>query len=157
MSNNDPDEESELLQQYKHFASTSNEVSNRRLKTNRFYVSLLSGILVVLPLVLDLDNLTDIRLVAILIIGFVGVVLCILWFFNILSYKQLNKGKYKVIHEMEEDLPYACFKREWEILGEGEDISRYITHWKVERLVPGMLALPYLALMVFALNRLFGC
>lgn len=154
MSGNGPDEGSDLLQQYKFFAGTSNEVSNRRLKTNRFYVSLLSGILVALPFVLDLDNLTPIRLVAMLLIGFVGVLLCVLWFFNILSYKQLNKGKYEIIHDMEEDLPYPCFKREWEELGEGDVLRKYITHWKVERLVPWLMALPYFTMGGFAAYNL---
>lgn len=145
---------SDLLEQYKFYANTSNDVSNRRLRTNRFYVSLLSGILVALPFVIDLDNLTPIRLMAMLIIGFVGVVLCVLWFFNIWSYKQLNEGKYDVIHAMEKHLAYACFKEEWEILGEGDDFWLYIPHWKVERLVPGLMALPYLALVVYAVVNL---
>lgn len=150
MSDNGPDEESDLLEQYKFYAGTSNDVSNRRLRTNRFYVSLLSGILVALPFVLDLNDLTPIRLAAILIIGLVGVMLCVLWFFNILSYKQLNQGKYEVIHDMERELPYPCYKLEWENLGEGKDRCRYIPHWKVERWVPGLMSLPYFAMAIFA-------
>lgn len=144
----------DLLEQYKFYAGTSSEVSNRRLKTNRFYVSLLSGILVAFPFVLDLDNLTPFRLVVMLTIGFVGVVIAVVWFFNIWSYKQLNSGKYEVIHDMEEELPYACFTREWEILGEGRHFQKYVTHWKVERMVPWLVAIPYLVLVVFSASRL---
>lgn len=154
MSGSDSDERSDLLEQYKFYAGTSNDVSNRRLRTNRFYVSLLSGILVVLPFVLDLDNLTPIRLAGMVLIGFVGVLLCVLWYYNIKSYKQLNEGKYEIIHEMEENLPYPCYTKEWEILGEGRDKEKYITHWSVERWVPRMLAIPYLILGLFGLFRL---
>lgn len=155
MARNDSEEGGpDLLDQYKFYAGTSSEVSNRRLKTNRFYVSLLSGILVAFPFVFDLDNLTPFKLIVMFTIGFVGVVIAVVWFFNILSYKQLNSGKYEVIHEMEEDLPYACFTREWELLGEGGDVDKYLTHWKVERLIPWLVAIPYLVIMVFSASRL---
>lgn len=145
-----------LLEQYKFYAGTSGEVSNRRLQTNRFYVSLLSGILVVLPFVFDLDNLTDVRLAAILLIGFVGVALCVLWFLNVWSYKQLNQGKYAVIHEMEQEdeVPYPAYDREWDELDRGENFWTYLEHWKVERVVPWVLAVPYMAMFLFALFNL---
>lgn len=47
------------------------------------------------------------------------------------------------VRDMEEDLPYACFKREWKILGEGGNVDKYLVHWKVERLVPWKVAIPY--------------
>lgn len=141
----------DAIELYKFYANTTNEVSNRRLKTNRFFVSLLSGIFVATPVVFDLDNLTPIRFAAMGLLGFVGLSLCVLWFFNILSYKQLNSGKYEVIHAMEQDLPYACYDREWEELQEGTDVWTYIPHWKVERLVPFVLAVPYLVILAFAL------
>lgn len=144
----------DLMDQYQFYAATTSDVSNRRLRTNQFYLSLLSGILVVLPFVLDLDNPRRVRLLAMLTVGLVGVVVSVVWFFNILSYRQLNGGKYAVVHEMEEHLPYDCFTREWELLGEGEDSRRYITHWKVERLVPWLVAIPYLVLVVYALSGL---
>lgn len=144
----------DLLEQYKFYAQTSSDVSDRRLRTNRFYVSLLSGILVVFPFTLDLGNPNPISLMLMFTIGFVGTVVAVVWFFNILSYKQLNSGKFEVIHDMEDELPYPCFRREWEILEEGKDFNRYLTHWKVERIVPGLVAIPYLGLMVFALVQL---
>ncbi|MEF8850946.1 MAG: hypothetical protein V5A28_00795 [Haloarculaceae archaeon] len=35
---------------------------------------------------------------------------------SIVSYKQLNKGKYEVISEMEDELPAEPFDREWVVL-----------------------------------------
>lgn len=155
MSRNDPgDEDPDLFKQYEFYASTSSQVSDRRLRTNRFYVSLLSGVLVVVPVVFDLESLSPIRLAAMALVGFVGLSLCVLWFFNIWSYKQLNAGKYAVIHAMEQELPYACYDREWDELSEGRDFRTYIPHWKVERLVPFVLAVPYLLLLAFALYKL---
>lgn len=143
-----------LLEQYKFYAQTSSDVSDRRLRTNRFYVSLLSGILVVFPFTLELENPTPISLMMMFTIGFVGTVVAVVWFFNILSYKQLNSGKFEVIHDMEDSLPYPCYQQEWEILEEGKQVKKYLSHWKVERLVPGLVAIPYIGLMVFALVQL---
>lgn len=90
-------------------------------------------------------------------IGLVGVALCVNWFFNIWSYKQLNAGKYKVIRDMEEDRPHACYTDEWnEYLDEGENFRTYLTHWKVERMVPAIPAVPYLLLFIYAVARLLG-
>lgn len=147
-------ETAELLEQYKFYAQTTSDVSDRRLETNRFYVSLLSGILVVSPFTLGLDDFTTISLLLLFAIGFVGTVVAVVWFFNILSYKQLNSGKFEVIHEMEDALPYPCFQREWKRLEEGRQVSTYLTHWRVERLVPMLVAIPYIGLMVFALVQL---
>lgn len=154
MTNQESNADDELLELYKFYADTSNEVSNRRLRTNRFFVSLLTAVLVAMPIVIDLSDLTAVRLGGMVLIAVVGLGLCVLWFFNIYSYKQLNKGKYTVIHNMEKQLTYSCYTREWAELGEGDSLRRYITHWKVERLVPGLMALPYLVLLVFAVVKL---
>lgn len=70
---------------------------------------------------------------------------------SIVSYKQLNKGKYEVISEMEDELPAEPFDREWVVLDEGENWRTYITHTRVERKIPGVLAVPYLIITVYAL------
>ena len=144
-----------LVEQYKVYVNRSSDVSNRRLKTNRFYVSLLSGGIAAIGLLVQPQELSSIRVLGLGVIGVVGVALCVNWLFNIWSYEQLNEGKYAVIHDMEKKLPHSCYKEEWEKLDEGENNRTYLTHWKVERVVPGILALPYLLLALYAVWTLF--
>jgi hypothetical protein len=77
-----------------------------------------------------------------------GLALCILWSVNILSYRQLNSGKFRVIHEMEQQLPYRSYTREWEIL---KDRKAYIRLTHVERYVPYLFAISYLLLFFYTL------
>lgn len=151
-----PSNQQALTEQYKVYVNRSSDVSNRRLKTNRFYVSLLSAGIGVMGLLINSQQLTDIQYIGLIVIGLVGIALCISWLLNIWSYKQLNKGKYAVIHEMEEKLPHACYRDEWKKLDYGQNNRTYLTHWKVERVVPLLLAAPYLLLAVYAAWKMLG-
>ncbi len=140
-----------FVDQYKTYVDTTLNVSNRRLNNNRFYVVLLSGTLAVVSVLAETQIIEEAGL---LLAGLLGLALCILWYLSIISYKQLNKGKYQVVIEMEEELPFAPFRREWEILDEGDDWKTYITHTRVERKIPGVLAIPYLIIIGYALYNL---
>ncbi len=59
------------------------------------------------------------------VLAFVGILLCLSWRSLILSYCQLNTGKFKVINELEKYLPVSIFTAEWIALGEGKDKKRY--------------------------------
>ncbi|MFC7070602.1 hypothetical protein ACFQL9_13190 [Halobaculum lipolyticum] len=141
----------ELIDQYTTYVDTTLNVSNRRLRNNRFYTFLLSGTLAVISVLAQTEI---IQAVGLLIASGLGVALCVLWYASIRSYSQLNGGKYAVVQEMEEELPFDPFAREWEVLDEGNNWRTYLTHTRVERKIPGVLILPYLALGVYALLQL---
>ncbi|RQG95569.1 RipA family octameric membrane protein [Natrarchaeobius oligotrophus] len=142
---------SELINQYTTYVDTTLNVSNRRMRNNRFYVLLLSGTLAVVSVLADTQIIEEVGL---LLAGLLGLALCVLWYLSIVSYKQLNSGKYEVIQAMEEDLPAEPFADEWDVLDEGEDWWTYITHTRVERKIPGVLAVPYLLITIYAIIRL---
>lgn len=138
----------ELIEQYTAYVNTTLDVSNRRMRNNRFYVLLLSGTLAVVSVLADTQIIQEVGL---LIAGSLGFTLCALWYLSTISYKQLNSGKYDVIAEMEEELPFNPFHREWEILERGENWRTYITHTRVERKIPFVLGIPYLIIALYAL------
>jgi hypothetical protein len=140
-------DQAELIDQYTTYVNTTLNVSNRRMRNNRFYVLLLSGTLAVLSVLTDTQIIEAFGL---LLAGLLGVALCVLWYLSIVSYKQLNSGKYEVITTMEDDLPAEPFDDEWEILDEGQNWQTYITHTRVERKIPGVLAAPYLLISIYA-------
>lgn len=147
----DTSDGSELIDQYTTYVNTTLNVSNRRMRNNRFYVLLLSGTLAVLSVLADIQIIEEIGL---LLAGSLGFALCVLWYLSIVSYKQLNSGKYEVITSMEEDLPAEPFDDEWRVLDEGQNWRTYITHTRVERKIPGVLAIPYLLISIYALLKL---
>lgn len=147
------DYQEHLLEQYKLLVTMADNVSARRALTNSFYITVLSALLAILSLTGE-NFATEAQNIIFLVVSILGLVLCMVWKININSYGQLNTGKFKVIQEMEAQLPFACYDREWELLGAGQDSKKYLQLTKVEQYVPYLLAVPYLLLLVYTLYSL---
>jgi len=143
--------EEHLLEQYKLYVEIADRVSGRRAQTNRFFISLLSGLLALLSIVVDREIFCNFQTIVFMTVALLGLALCALWYINIRSYGQLNSGKFKVIHEIEQHLPYPCYDKEWEILGEGKKSKKYLQLTRVEQYVPFILAIPYILLFIYSL------
>lgn len=141
------------LEQWKFYGQSTHQVSNRRLKNNRFYLRLLIGLLGVAGIGGKLGFITP---VGILFIGAIGLPFCILWTFHILSYKQLNSGKYRVLWQIAEDLPYDPFQMEWDRLKQGDEPDVYIKHTTVEVWWPRVFGFFYAILFLYGGLSLLG-
>ena len=65
---------------------------------------------------------------------------CLVWYSLVKSYKDLNTAKFQVIHELEEHLPVALFRYEWHVCDHGKGRKyRPLTH--SERFIPLLLML----------------
>lgn len=152
-----PDHTPTLLEQYKLYVEMADNVSKRRQDANKFYISLMSALIPVLILVLDQTKKTMLNPNAILlIVSFMGILISLIWWLNINSYRQLNGGKFKVIIELEKQLPYAGFDREWFFLQQGKKSTVYLELTKVERWIPYIFSIPYWALLIYAIIGLLG-
>lgn len=137
----------ELLEIYKLHAELADRVSQRREGANRLFVSLLTGTLIFLAAFLRYGGETMPIDAILTTVSIFGIFLSAAWYVIIRSYRQLNSGKFIALHELEEKLAYPFFKREWELLEAGKNISRY---WKlsvVETILPIVFAVLYLALI----------
>jgi len=143
-----------LLEQYKLFVEMADRVSARRGQTNRFYITLLTGILVLLSAVVNTDLFCEIQTFMLLVVSILSLMLCLVWYMNIYSYRQLNSCKFKVIHEMENQLPFSCYDVEWDFLGRGKDSNRYRQLTRVEQYVPVILAVPYILIVLYIISVL---
>ena len=141
-----------LLEQYKLYVEMADRISERRLQTNKFYISLLTGLSTLLSIFISVKTFN--QNVIFIIISLLGITLCILWHTNIWSYRQLNSGKFKVIHEMEHYLPFPCYEKEWKLLEGGKEKNMYLQLTKVERYIPLILAVPYFFLFFYTLTSL---
>ena len=144
----------ELLEIYKLHAGLADRASRRRAGANRLYVSLLTGILLLLAAFLRYETGTVPLWIILTSFAAVGMLLSASWFFVIRSYRQLNSGKFGTLMELEEKLAWPFFKREWEMLGEGRNARRYWKLTVVETFLPlGFFAVS-LALFAAGLLRL---
>ena len=140
----------ELLEIYKLHAELADRVSQRREGANRLFVSLLTGTLIFFAAFLRYGTGTMPVDVVLIAVGVFGVLLSASWYIIIRSYRQLNSGKFAALHELEEQLAYPLFKREWELLGM-EEKPKARRYWKltvVETFLPIIFAILFLALII---------
>jgi len=143
----DDTEQNTALEQWRFYGQTTLNVSNRRLKNNRFYQRLLGATLAGVGIGATLGVVGAVLL---LVVGIVGVAVSLLWMAHIISYKQLNSGKYTVMSQIADDLPHEPFQEEWNNLDRGRDPSTYVTHTSVE------IWWPRVSLWVFGMMALYG-
>jgi hypothetical protein len=136
-----------LLEQYKIYISSAEKISDRRQKANEFFLGLNTGLVALLGFVATRTAQSDISgLIALASIA--GTTMCYLWYRIIRSYKGLNRGKYNVIHMIEARLPLALYDTEWEMLGRGENRSKYWPFTHIELWVPWIFIVIYAVLIV---------
>lgn len=134
-----------LLEQYKLFVDSSLKVSEKRISTGNYLLTVSSSLMTVFGIATTLH--VGGRWLAIIPVA--GLLVSLTWFSLIRAYKDLNTAKFKVIHELEDYLPVALFRYEWHSceLGKGK-AYKPITH--LERWIPLIFALVYVALTVYS-------
>jgi len=113
----------------------ADRISTRRQSANSFFLSI-NKALVALVGYVQLGQKTGQSTDFYWVVSLAGMALCYTWYRLIKSYKDLNSGKFKVIHEIERRLPISPYDAEWEALGRGKDAKLYLPFTKVEMAVP---------------------
>ena len=72
-----------------------------------------------------------------------GLILALAWRSLLVSFGQLNTGKFEVINELEKLLPAAIYSAEWIALGEGKDPKKYRSFTAREVWVPTVFFVIY--------------
>lgn len=146
-----------LLEQYKLYVEKADEVSSRRSTANTFFLSVNTLLVTAIGVLSGLGSAFEIlNTWWVLVSSFAGLLFCWAWLSIINSYRQLNTGKFKIIHMIEAKLPLAMYKTEWSYLKPKTGESRYKQLTVVEPLVPKIFALVYLALMIITLILLIN-
>jgi hypothetical protein len=135
-----------LIEQYKIYIESIEHSSNRRQKTNDFFLTVNTALLAFMGV---FNRVTENNSpFAVLLAAAVGVSLCFFWYRLIKSYRDSNRGKYKVVHKMEEHLPASPYKNEWSILKEGADKKTYFPITHVEIKIPWVFMCFYIVFAV---------
>lgn len=140
------------MEQYRIYLHVFNSFGERRQKSNEFFLGLNTAIIGMLGY-LETKTVSHNESVIFLAAPFVGMGICFCWYRLILSYKQLNKAKFKVIHRLETKLPVALFETEWELLGRGKDMGKYRPISSIERNIPAIFIVLYI--LIFIANFVF--
>lgn len=139
-----------LFEQYKLYIESVEKTSDRRQHANNYFITINTALISLIGLSFQIkffENLAGVKSV----LALVGIIICFIFWHLLRSYKQLNTGKFAVIHKIEENLPLALYKYEWEVLGKGEDKSKYYPFSHIELWIPWVFGIIYALLGLFFL------
>lgn len=120
-----------LLEQWSKCVDMANCISDRRIGTSNIYITINAAIFAVVSFGGGLQNG---------LLSISGIIICILWHFSIVSYKELNRVKYSIINDIECKLPISPYKHEWDMLKES---GKYRNFTCVEQILPWVFIVIY--------------
>lgn len=141
-----------LFEQYKLYVNCAEKISDRRQNANNYFITINTALLTFLGLSLKVEVLANLSWAKSLLC-ILGIFICVIFWFLLRSYKQLNTGKFNVIHEIEQGLPLALYKHEWNVLGEGKDYNIYYPFSHIELFIPWAFGAIYLVLAVVFITQ----
>jgi MFS family permease len=124
------------LEQYKLFVDSSHKVSDRRLSTNSYFLTINSSLLTLMGLLAGI--IADRKPLVLLCVA--GMVISWTWLIQLEDFQRLNSAKFNVINELEAQLPANVFQEEWRHLSTYRGMSR------TEKRIPWTLIALYVVL-----------
>jgi hypothetical protein len=121
-----------LLEQYKLYVEMADRVSGRRQTTNSYFLSINSALLAFVGYITTQGP----SAAYLWLVGGAGILLSMLWFQIVTSYRDLNSAKFKIIGEIERRLPLNLYAAEWNMVGRGTNPKLYRPLSHIERGVP---------------------
>ncbi len=138
------------LEIYKAYLEMADRISERREKANSFFLAVNTALIALLAK--DAFGSAAAAPSALeLLVPVAASVLCYLWYRGIRSYRDLNSAKFKVIHEIERQLPLRPYDAEWESVGRGKNPRLYLPFTHVEGVVPWLFMAFHGILATFAI------
>ena len=142
---------SDLLEQYKLYVQSAENVSSRRVTSNRYLLTINAALVALYGLQsanFGQDYWT-------LLIPVIGIPVSLLWYLIIKSHADLNRIKFDVIHEFEQHLPAAMYRYEWELAEEGQG-KAYRAVTTIERWIPILFAVLHMVLAIMIILAIAG-
>lgn len=132
-----------LLEQYKLYVQSADNVSARRIASSRYLLT----INVALIAIFGVDLGTPYQSIALVFAPGIGVLVSLVWLLIIRSSKRMNTVKFEIIHKLEQLLPASLYEYEWQKLQKGKFTS-YVSVTDIEQWVPIMFFGVYVVLYI---------
>ena len=141
----------DLLEQYKLYVQSAENVSARRVASSRYLLTLNAALIALY----GLQSANFGQGYWTLPIPAIGILVSLLWYLIIKSHADLNRIKFDVIHELEQHLPAAMYKHEWK-LAEGGQGKNYRAVTTLERWIPILFTVLHVVLAVMIILAIAG-
>ena len=141
----------DLLEQYKLYVQSAENVSARRVASSRYLLAINAA----LGAIYGLQSANLGQSYWMLSVPVIGVLVSVLWYLIIKSHADLNRVKFDVIHKLEEHLPAAVYKYEWQLAEEGQGKS-YRAVTTIERWIPVLFVALHVVLSITIVLAILG-
>lgn len=132
-----------LFEQYKLYVDSAQMISERRVSSNNYFLTVNAFLVTLYGLVAA----SELKGMWVILVPIAGFLVSITWHRIITSYRDLNTVKFKVIHELEKEMPAALFDYEWKKAQHGKGEAYHpLSH--LERWIPLIFMLLYVILAV---------
>ncbi len=143
----------ELIDQYKMFQKTSEDLVARRQNVNSFYLTVNSVLTALVGVVLGVVGGST-KLIVVAFMCVAGMILDISWINILGAYGTLNAAKLKVIRILEEQLPVTLYDAEWMIMSDKLNNKKYVSFTDSEKRIPKLFMALY-ALILAGISIFF--
>ena len=141
----------DLLEQYKLYVQSAENVSARRVASNRYLLTINAALVALY----GLQSAGFGQGYWTLLIPVMGIPVSLLWYLIIKSHADLNRIKFSLIHKFEQHLPAVLYRREWELAHEGRGKS-YRAVTTIERWIPILFAALHIVLALIVILEITG-
>ena len=140
-----------LLEQYKLLVEMADAVSTRRVETNKYFLSINALLVTVIGLMSEQESILFVNAFWRGAVAFSALLICIIWWSMIRSFKSLNRAKFAVINAIESKLPSAGFLAEWDYIERLDKKEKHREMTMIELWIPVVFGLIYIV-MIFILS-----
>ena len=141
----------DLLEQYKLYVQSAENVSARRVTSNRYLLTINAALVALY----GLQSANFGQGYWTLLIPFIGIPVSLLWYLIIKSHADLNSIKFDAIHALEQHLPAALYKYEWRLTQDGRG-KTYRAVTTLERWIPILFAALHVVLASMIILAIAG-
>lgn len=142
---------SDLLEQYKLYVQSAENVSARRVASSRYLLTLNAALVALY----GVQSVGFGQSYWTLLVPVIGIPVSLLWYLIIKSHADLNRVKFDVISEFEHHLPAQMYRYEWQLAEEGQGKS-YRAVTRIERWVPILFAVLHVVLGIMIILAMAG-
>ena len=141
----------DLLEQYKLYVQSAENVSARRVQSSRYLLTLNAALVALY----GFQSAGFGQSYWALVVPVIGIPVSLLWYLIIKSHADLNRVKFEVIHGFERQLPAAMYRYEWRLAEDGQGKS-YRAVTAIEKWIPVLFAILHVVLGIVITLSLFG-
>jgi len=145
-----------LLEQYKIFSQTAENLVERRQNVNSFYISANTALITIGGTIFAVGNENEVipKIIVVCILALPGFLLNFSWYRMLQSYYINNQGKMKIIRMIEEKLAVSLYAAEWKAMKNRYSKKKYVSFTDNEKKLPFVFGFFYTLVLILGVGAL---